>query len=83
MLVVKQYLFRVYRGQFQRFQVGEHNLQQQLIIYFSQLVKRNEENGIVFALYNKAQTSNDDEVQTQNDVVKTWEYLFFREFQLK
>ena len=83
MLVVKQYLFRVYRGQFQRFQVGEHNLQQQLIIYFSQLVKRNEENGIVFALYNKAQTSNDDEVQTQNDVVKTWDYLFFREFQLK
>ena len=83
MLVVKQYLFRVYRGQFQRFQVGEHNLQQQLIIYFSKLVKRNEENGIVFALYNKAQTSNDDEVQTQNDVVKTWEYLFFREFQLK
>ena len=70
----------MYRGQFQRFQVGEHNLQQQLIIYFSQLVKRNEENGIVFALYNKAQTSNDDEVQTQNDVVKTWEYLFFSEF---
>ena len=48
MLVVKYYLFRVYKGQFQRFQVGEHNLQQQLIIYFSKLVKRNDENGVVF-----------------------------------
>ena len=77
MLVVKQYLFRVYRGQFQCFQVGEHNLQQQLIIYFSKLVKRNEENGVLFAKYNKAQTPNGDEVQTQNNVVKTWEYPFF------
>ena len=67
-MLVVQYLFRVYRGQFQRFQVGEHNLQQQLIIYSSKLVKRNEEN-------NNALTSNSDEVQTQNDAVKTWEYL--------
>ena len=58
----------MYKGQFQRFQVGEHNLQQLLIIYSSKLVKRNEEN-------NNAQTSNSDEVQTQNDAVKTWEYL--------
>ena len=48
MLVVQLYLFWVYGGQFQRFQAGEHNLQQQLITPFSKLVKRDEEYGVVF-----------------------------------
>ena len=48
-MLVLQYLFRVYIGQFQRFQLGEYNLQPQLITPFSKLVKRDEENGVVFA----------------------------------
>ena len=36
----------MYGGQFQPFQAGEHNLQEQLITPFSKLVKRDEEKGV-------------------------------------
>ena len=48
-MLVLQYLFRVYVGQFQRFQLGEYNLQSQLMTPVSKLVKRDEEYGVIYA----------------------------------
>ena len=36
-MLVVLYPFQVYKGQFQCFQVGEHNLQEQLILSFNNL----------------------------------------------
>ena len=76
-MLVLQYLFRVYIGQFQRFQLGEYNLQPQLITPSANLLK--EMKKTVSYMPNttgtRPQMVMDDEVQTQNDAVKTWEYL--------